>query len=62
MIEPRVEKGRVKESLAFSYNDTLGAFLIEVNDAEALFPIYIKVAAGLYKIQKNKTGTLQMGK
>jgi hypothetical protein len=62
MAELRIEEGRVKESLAFIYNDTLGALVVEAVDAENLFPLYIKVEAGLYKIQKNKTGTLQMGK
>lgn len=51
-----------EKSFLFNYDEAREAMVLEVLNAENLFPLYIKDKAGMYRISRTNTGKLLMGK
>ena len=52
-----------KEPYSFEFDKKLGAMVCKVTDPKKMFPFYLYVdEIGLYKINQNKTGKIQMSK
>jgi hypothetical protein len=62
MVEVYPYERKTHKSFSLTYDETLDAMVFSVLEPSELFPLYIKDAAGIYRIIKNKSGKLQMCK
>ena len=51
-----------EKSFLFDYDEVREAMVLEVLNAEKIFPLYIKDKAGMYRISRTNAGKLLMGK
>lgn len=63
MKKKQPEFKKYHKGFILEYNPTLRGLVLKVLNPESLYPFYLEDSeAGIYKINKNKTGKVQMVK